>query len=77
MDSLSALLILVALLVGLAVGWLLRGRMLAPLAAEKADLAARLEVASTQRNGAIAELAVEQERWLRNLLNATLVRARR
>ena len=62
MDSLSALLILVALLVGLAAGWLLRGRMLAPLVAEKADLAARLELASTQRNGAIAELAVEQER---------------
>ena len=62
MDSLSALLILVALLVGLAVGWLLRGRMLAPLAAEKVDLAARLELASMQRNGAIAELAVEQER---------------
>ena len=62
MDSLSALLILVALLIGLAAGWLLRGRMLAPLVAEKTDLAARLEVASTQRNGAIAELAVEQER---------------
>jgi DNA recombination protein RmuC len=62
MDSVPALLLLVALLVGLAVGWLLRTRALAPLAAEKADLAARLDLATTQRNAAIAELAVEKER---------------
>ncbi|EQB14217.1 DNA recombination protein RmuC [Sphingobium lactosutens] len=62
MDSLAALFLILALLVGLAVGWLLRARSTAPLAAEKADLAARLETATTQRNAAIAELAVEQER---------------
>ncbi|QGP79829.1 DNA recombination protein RmuC [Sphingobium sp. CAP-1] len=62
MDSLAALLIVIALLIGLAVGWLLRGKALAPLAAEKADLAAKLDTAAAQRNGAIAELAVEQER---------------
>ena len=62
MDSLAALSIVVALLVGLVAGWLLRGRALAPLAAEKADLAARLDTAAAQRNAAIAELAVEQER---------------
>lgn len=62
MDSLAALLIVVALLAGLAAGWLLRGRALAPLAADKADLAAKLDVATAQRNAAIAELAVAQER---------------
>lgn len=62
MDSLAAPLILVALLAGLAVGWLFRGKVIAPLLAEKVDLAARLDLASTQRNGAISELAVEKER---------------
>lgn len=62
MDSLAALLIPVALLIGLAVGWLLRGKALAPLTAEKADLAGKLDIATAQRNGAIAELAVEKER---------------
>ena len=62
MDSLAAIFTLIALLVGLAVGWLLSARATAPLAAEKADLATRLDVATTQRNGAIAELAVEKER---------------
>lgn len=62
MDSLAALFLILALLVGLVAGWLLRARSAAPLAAEKADLAARLDTATTQRNAAIAELAVEQER---------------
>jgi len=62
MDSLAALLIPVALLIGLAVGWLLKGKALAPLTAEKADLAGKLDIATAQRNGAIAELAVEKER---------------
>ncbi|MFB0874416.1 MULTISPECIES: DNA recombination protein RmuC [unclassified Sphingobium] len=62
MDSLAAFSIVVALLAGLLAGWLLRGRALAPLAAEKADLAARLDTATAQRNAAIAELAVGQER---------------
>jgi len=62
MDSPAALFLILALLVGLIVGWILRARSTAPLAAERADLAARLETATTQRNAAIAELAVEKER---------------
>lgn len=62
MDSLAAIFVLVALLAGLAVGWLLRGKSMAPLTAEKTDLAMKLDLATTQRNGAIAELAVEKER---------------
>ena len=62
MDLPAALLLLVALLIGLAVGWWLRTRSAAPLMAEKADLAAKLDTAAAQRNGAIAELAVEKER---------------
>ncbi|MCP1469466.1 DNA recombination protein RmuC [Sphingobium sp. OAS761] len=62
MDSFAALFILVALLAGLAAGWLLAGKATAPVVAERADLAARLDTAMAQRNGAIAELAVEQER---------------
>ncbi len=62
MDSLAALFILLALLIGLAVGWLFSARSMAPLVGEKADLAAKLDLAATQRNGAIAELAVEKER---------------
>ncbi|MDO7834122.1 DNA recombination protein RmuC [Sphingobium sp. HBC34] len=62
MDSLAAIFTLAALLIGLAVGWLLSARSTAPLAAEKADLAGKVDLATTQRNGAIAELAVEKER---------------
>nr|WP_278254281.1 DNA recombination protein RmuC [Sphingobium sp. BYY-5] len=58
----AAILILVALLIGLAIGWLLKGNSLAPLATEKADLAVKLDTTAAQRNGAIAELAVEKER---------------
>lgn len=62
MEILPILLVLVALLAGLAAGWVLRGKGLASLTAERAELAAKLEMASAQRNGAIAELAVEKER---------------
>lgn len=62
MEILPILLIVVALLIGLAVGWLLRGKALGPLMAEKTDLAGRLEMAVSQRNAAISELAVEKER---------------
>ncbi|UZW54403.1 DNA recombination protein RmuC [Sphingobium sp. JS3065] len=62
MDSLSAIFVIVALAVGLGLGWLFRGRAAAPLAAEKAELAAKLDIATAQRNGAIQELAVAQER---------------
>ncbi len=62
MEILPILLIIVALLIGLAVGWLLRGKALGPLAAEKAELAGRLDLTTSQRNAAISELAVEKER---------------
>ncbi len=62
MDSLILLLLPVALVIGMVVGWLLRAQAITPLAQEKADLAARLEVTTDQRNAAIRELAVEQER---------------
>ena len=62
MDSLPILIAVIALLAGLGVGWMLRGKAVAALGAERADLAAKLEAASQQRNGAIAELAAAQER---------------
>ena len=62
MEILPILLIVVALLIGLAVGWLLRGKALGPMMAEKAELAGRLDLTTSQRNGAISELAVEKER---------------
>lgn len=62
MEILPILLVLVALLAGLAAGWVLRGKGLASLVTERAELAAKLEMANAQRNGAIAELAVEKER---------------
>jgi len=62
MDSLPILIAVIALLAGLGVGWMLRGKAVAALGAERAGLAAKLEAASQQRNGAIAELAAAQER---------------
>lgn len=62
MTMVAALFGLVALLIGLIAGWLLKGRADAPLLAERGDLASRLDTAAAQRNAAIAELAVEQER---------------
>lgn len=66
MDLLAFLLILAALLAGVAVGWLLAGRAaaarIAPLVTERADLVARLDLAVDQRNAALRELVVEQER---------------
>ena len=62
MEILPIILVFVALLAGVAAGWVLRGKGLASLVTERAELAARLEMANAQRNGAIAELAVEKER---------------
>jgi DNA recombination protein RmuC len=62
MDILAVLLILVALLVGLLIGWMLRGQTLAALATERAELAAKLDITAEQRNGALRELVVAQER---------------
>jgi DNA recombination protein RmuC len=62
MDSLALVIVILALIAGLAVGWLLRGGALTALAAERADLATRLDTTTEQRNGALRELVVEQER---------------
>lgn len=62
MDSLATIFVIVALVAGLAIGWLARGRSVAPLLAEKADLAGKLDMAAAQRNAAIQELVVAQER---------------
>lgn len=62
MDSVQILLIIVTLLAGLAAGWLLRGRAAAPLLAARDDIAARLEHTTAQRNAALQELVVAQER---------------
>ena len=62
MESVPILLIIVALLAGLAAGWLLRGRAAAPLAAARDEMTARFEQASAQRNAALQELVVAQDR---------------
>ncbi|WP_176596762.1 MULTISPECIES: DNA recombination protein RmuC [Sphingobium] len=62
MDSLAVILVVVALVAGLGIGWLLRGKSVAPLVAEKADLAGKLDMAAAQRNAALQELVVAQER---------------
>lgn len=62
MDILPLLIAILALLAGLAIGWFLRAKPLAALAQEKADLSAKLDLSTDQRNAAIRELAIEQER---------------
>ena len=62
MDSLTVILVVVALVAGLGIGWLLRGKSVTPLVAEKADLAGKLDMAAAQRNAALQELVVAQER---------------
>lgn len=62
MDSLPILIAVIALLAGLGVGWLLRGKTSATLSAERDALATKLETASEQRNAALREVAAAQER---------------
>ena len=62
MDSLIALLIIAASLAGIGVGWLLRGKALATASAEKTDLTAKLDSITAQRNAALQELVVAQDR---------------
>ena len=62
MDSLIALLIIAASLAGLGAGWLLRGKAAAATSAEKAELVAKLDSATAQRNAALQELVVAQDR---------------
>jgi hypothetical protein len=59
---LPEVLIAIAALIGLAAGWLLRGRMAAPVAAEKAALAERVATVEAMRNEALREMAVFRER---------------
>ncbi|BAK66949.1 DNA recombination protein RmuC [Sphingobium sp. SYK-6] len=53
---------LAAMLIGLAVGWLLRSRLAAGTEAERAALAGRLSTAEDMRNAALRDLAVATER---------------
>jgi DNA recombination protein RmuC len=62
MDSLIALLIIAASLAGIGVGWLLRGKALATASAEKTELTAKLDSITAQRNAALQELVVAQDR---------------
>jgi len=74
LESLVA--ILVAVLAGLALGWVVRGRMAAPVEAERRALADRLATLEEMRNAALRDLAVATERAgqadaLRERLEAT------
>ncbi|CAN5116036.1 DNA recombination protein RmuC [soil metagenome] len=62
MDPIVFIFILVALCVGLGLGWFVGGRGVAALAAEKAALIQRLDVTTEQRNAALRDIAVEQDR---------------
>jgi DNA recombination protein RmuC len=62
MDPLAVILILAALIAGLALGWFLGGRGVAALTAEKTALSDRLDKTTEQRNQAFRDIAVEQER---------------
>jgi DNA recombination protein RmuC len=62
MEVLPLILVIVALAGGLLIGWALGGRPVAGLAREKAGLAARLGTVEDQRNAALRDLVVEQER---------------
>jgi DNA recombination protein RmuC len=54
--------VLLALIGGLALGWLVRARMAAPVEAEKRALAQRLVTAEDMRNSALRDLAVATDR---------------
>ncbi|MEJ7927840.1 DNA recombination protein RmuC [Sphingobium sp. AN641] len=62
MDSIALIVTLGALLAGLVLGWMARGRGLVDLQGDRAELARRLDQAADQRNAALRELVVEQER---------------
>ena len=62
MSLLPLLAGLAALLVGLALGWVARARMAAPVEAERRDLAERLGKVEEMRNAALRDLAVAVER---------------
>ena len=53
---------LAALLIGLALGWIMRGRIAAPAEAERRELAERLRTVEAMRTAALQELSAAQER---------------
>jgi DNA recombination protein RmuC len=61
-DPIFVTFTLVALCVGLGLGWFFGGRGAAALAAEKAALTQRLDITTEQRNAALRDIAVEQDR---------------
>lgn len=76
MPLLNLILPLLMLVLGLAVGWFARGRIAAPIEAERRALADRLATAEEMRNAALRDLAVavaraEQTDDLRARLEAT------
>ena len=62
MDPTALIIALIAAFAGLAIGWFLRGKGIAPIAAERAELADKLARAEQMRNDAFRDLAVEKER---------------
>lgn len=62
MDAIGAAFILIALGAGFVLAWTLRGRDVARLGAERADLGDRLTRSEAMRNEALLGLAVEKER---------------
>ncbi|WP_443970789.1 DNA recombination protein RmuC [Sphingobium sp. CR28] len=62
MSLIEFLLILASILGGLALGWLLRARMAAPVEAERRTLAERLVTLEEMRNAALRDLAVAVEK---------------
>jgi len=62
LDIITILSLVAMLCGGFVAAWLLRGRDVARLAAERADLAARLESGDAMRNAALRDLAVETAR---------------
>ncbi len=65
MDLAGFAFFLIALLVGLAAGWIVRGRMAAPAEAERQALAQRLATLEEMRGAALRDLAVMTERAAR------------
>ncbi len=62
MDAVVLGLMLAALLAGLAIGWFLARRAMAPLLAERQGLADRLAAADEARNVALRDLALAEQR---------------
>jgi DNA recombination protein RmuC len=62
MSSEALIAIAIAAVIGLAIGWLLRARMAAPVEAERRDLGERIATVEAMRNEALREMAVYKER---------------